>query len=648
MEIGASHINTDYDAGQRTSASLPYTSSTEADSVSLGSPKEKEWTLLFYNAGYGCESKMSTANLLDLERRGSDENTNVVVMNYRSPWFLERFTGKNSQFLGTSTYYVTKQASYAPPLSGLLPSNARSLAEFLATSPKSIGSEVIEKHPGTVNMGEKETLERFLIDNMKRYPARNYAVIMSGHGAAFGGSMIVHNPEGRIRNEELASVLKNVENETGHRIDLLNMNTCFSANIESVYPLRSGVKTMVASESTVFGATQPFSKVLADLQGALKEGRKISARELAALFVEESHRQPLGSVYTETMSAFDMEKVGKVADSINGLQKILMNEGVDPGVIARAMKESARLSYSSIPRETSLTDIGSFADKITELTGSERVREKASELKDSLKECVFAEKHARNHNEGLLERALHNVTGELQKGSDYSGLSVYYDEDALDPDSRLDQIVKTDYSRDVNAAEFLKYVSRDAESKKQERSFIQRTRDGLGRKHSDLLQSLSKKSGIHQSFLSLGERLGIGVGMMTAFRLLGAAGIPVYPICFGTLFSVKGIVNAFNGFVDATKANNDKIGETDRKEAIVNNIGKGALGLAMSTFGLYLLGILPGAVAWPAAIAAVAIRGGKELAKLILSRDEIKTFREEARRFSEMSIGEKIGSIGIK
>ena len=52
---------------------------------------------------------MATESLNDLERVGSDENTNVVVLNQRERGAHERLLGRFAQYEGTRTYYVTKQ-----------------------------------------------------------------------------------------------------------------------------------------------------------------------------------------------------------------------------------------------------------------------------------------------------------------------------------------------------------------------------------------------------------------------------------------------------------------------------------------------------------------------------------------------------------
>lgn len=625
-------------------------SSSHHDSVAFSGddPKVKEWTLLFYNAGYGSESKMCTSTLVDLEKVGSDENTNVVVMNYRTPWFLEKITGQHRSFNGARTYYVTKNtAASASKMLKYLPMETRNLARFLESGPSDITSPVIKYHPEDINMGDGETLKNFLIENMKKYPAKHYGVILSGHGAAFGGSMIVHKPEGRIKNEQLAQVFRDVARETGRPIEFVDMNTCFSANLESLYPLKDCASTVVASESVVFAATQPFSRALADLQQGIKEGRDIHSKELAGLVIEESRRQPLGNLYTETLSAIDMKKLAPVADAVKNLQKAII-ENVEPERVREAYQKCLKIDYSSIPRQIYVTDIGSFADEISRCTDSALVHETAKNLKKAIGECVIDEQHALPAKESLTSRLFHLLTGKQKDWSNLSGISIYYDDDANHPDSRLDQIQKTEYAANSNTEEFLKYLSRASEEEKALRSPLKKGMDGLKEMHAQSLQYLSRKTGVHQGIVSFAEHGMVSAAMWLTFRACAGAGIPLYPLIFGTLLGSKGVLNIFSGIKGCTETVPTADKGVKEKEAVIEHVSKAAMGVAMGAFGLYLLKILPPSAAWPAAIAAIAIRGGKMIANALVHRQERMGFREEVNRFTRMSGAEKLDQLCLQ
>ena len=97
-------------------------SAQQQDQPRIPEGEEKEWAVLFYNAGHNDEAKMCTYSLDQLETVGSDENTHLVVMNHRRRWVGDQLLGRFEQYEGTKSYYVTKQESpeqQPPPASTL-------------------------------------------------------------------------------------------------------------------------------------------------------------------------------------------------------------------------------------------------------------------------------------------------------------------------------------------------------------------------------------------------------------------------------------------------------------------------------------------------------------------------------------------------
>ncbi|MCA9794225.1 MAG: hypothetical protein KC910_20605, partial [Candidatus Eremiobacteraeota bacterium] len=324
-----------------------------------GARPVKDWTLLCYNAGQADAGKMGTSALLDLERTGSDEHTHVVALNHRSGWWPEQMLEKVGLFRGaqgTAVYEVGPKSERREPwlvrAHRPFPKEFHRFAQFVYSSPSQLQSRVVERLPDETNVGQAETLKQFLIKNMERYPARRYGLVMTGHGAAFAGQMIVHGPEGRMQGEEIAQVLREVEQETGKKLDLLNLNTCYGANLETLYPLRGVVDTVVASEGVVFAATQPLGAQLANLQQKLHSGQEVDGPGLARLMVEESRRQPLANSYTRTLSALDTRGFDQLAEAVAGLQEQLKTLPGDE--VAGKLEECRRFLFNSRHRPVHL------------------------------------------------------------------------------------------------------------------------------------------------------------------------------------------------------------------------------------------------------------------------------------------------------
>jgi hypothetical protein len=592
-------------------------------------PAEKEWTLLFYNAGHADESKMCTASLLDLDRVGTDESTHVVVMNHRSAWLPERMLGVNQDHNGTRSYAIEAR----PMPAGERKSDARTLLDFALSSPSQVRSAEIERHPDDTNMGDPATLKKFLLDNMARYPARHYALFVSGHGAAFGGQAIVHGPEGRIRNEQLAAVLDEVRQESGRRLAMVNLNTCFGANLETVYPLRGVADAVVASEGTIFAGTQAFGRVLADIRQASKEGVDLSGPDLARLCVEESRRQPLGNVYSETLSAIDLSRIDSLASSVDKLYGALIDQKVPPATLREAWAASQRVDYSSVPRQVYVTDLGSFAERIAEKVENVQVREAAGEVRKALARSILARTHPEPLRESLTTTALRRLLGRpLEENAPLSGLTTYLDDEAEGPNGRMDQIKKTEFGASTRAAELLAYMG--SEKEKSDATLLGR----LEQKHALLAQKITHLTHVPKA-LAIAERIALGGAMLTTFHALNAIGIPAYAYGFGTYFTVRGAVTAARGLTQAMPAE-----PLARRRALIDAGTKLALGAATTTFGLYLLGALPSVVAWPAAFVAGGVRVGQVIANVLAATPERREILADDRRFQDSSIASKVYS----
>lgn len=586
---------------------------------------EKDWTLLFYNAGYADEAKMCTATLADLERVGSNADTHVVAFNHRTRWTPERLLGAYGEFDGARSYYVTK-APEQPRLTERLPADLGSLADFALSGPHQLKSPEIGR--SDANPGEAETLKRFLVDNMKRYPSKRVALVISGHGSAFGGQAIMHRPEGRIKNEELARLLREVEAETGKKLDLLNLNTCYGANLETLYPLRESAQALVASEGGVFAATQPFGRVLDSLQQGLAAGRDVTGPELARLCVEEARRQPMGNLYTGTLTAVDASGVASVATAQSRLQEVLRDREVDPAVVRGALKDARRFLYSSVPQPIYLTDVASFASLLEERVADAEVRQAARAVRESLSRCVLAEHHEDPARESLGTKGLRFVLGrELPDLSGLGGLSVYLDEDPAGANNRVEQVARTEYGGQVDVKGVHEYLGSGAPAPAWKRALT-----AVKVRHDEAVSKLSKKLPFPAAAPLL-ERVALGGAMIGTFSALSAAGIPAYPLIFGTMFTARGALGVVQGAADAVRLATSGPLTARQKETLVDHAGKAALGVAMGSFGLYLLGALPREVAWPAALAAVGIRAGKELVKLWATRSDRAEVAEADRAF---------------
>lgn len=592
----------------------------------------KEWTLLVYNAGQGDEGMMCTRNLLDLQRVGSDENTNVIAMNYRSAWWPEKF-GKWHDYLGARTYELGPAVPEQP---GRIGGELGKLIQLATTSPADIQAKEIAPHQEEVQMGSPETLRQFLLENMARYPARHYAVIISGHGSGFQGQAMMRNPDGKITNPELGKVLEEVSQAAGKKIDLVNLNTCNGAGLEVFHALRNGAEAAVSSQAVVFGATQPMGNVLAELQKELKQGKDVSGAELARKFVQHSRYQELGGLNTPTTSAVELGKMEGLATALGSFHAALMDEGVEPGRIAAWMEQSRRIEYSGIPRLVYIQDVGAFAALVEKECDNPKVRAAAQEVARKLAEGVIDEDHADHRRESPTSMGIRALVG--KKASDLSGstgISVYYDNDVNARGNRLRHLRGSEYADTTQIEKFLKYVSQPADAARAEKSWFSKKLEHFTYEKRILEYKLDKAVNIPLA-VPLAKRVLKTAAMIGAGAALSSLGVPTqyfWGAYFGYLAAEK-LYKAGSGAVaelsgERTAASNLKL---------VDHLADLTMGACLGTFAASVGGLLPTSVILPCALIATGARAARYLGQVAINRPHYEAHKREADQFLQTSL----------
>ena len=417
----------------------------------------KAWTFLFYNVGQGNLAPMTTASLESLERVGSNEQTDVVALNYRERPGHERALGRFAEYEGARCYHLTRGKSAGSWLGPEL----GSLADCALASPKGLQSQVIGQPVGpgeSARMADPATLKAFLIENMARFPAEHFALTITGHGAAFQGQAIVRGPQGRsaISNDDLGRVLREVAQETGQSVDLVNLNTCYSANLESLYSLKDATRALVASQAALSLGTQPFAAVLAEVQQRLAAGSSVSPQDLARVFVDQSARQPLSGLYSPTLSAIDPAGLGELGQSLAALQGACQQQGIEPKALRECLSQALGIDFSG---PVQLTDLGSLAGVISERIDNQKVREAAARVVADLQASVLGEQHAESGQQSWLERGMRRIpflVGPQKDLTGASGLTVFWNPEEK---QRLALIEGSSFGKDHPAGRFMEYLA---------------------------------------------------------------------------------------------------------------------------------------------------------------------------------------------
>ncbi len=200
---------------------------------------EKEWTFILYGAADNDLEPFIESDLNELESVGSTEDVNLVAM-------LDTAAG-------ASRYYLEQDDDLF----------ALRSARF---------------DLGAVDSGSSLTLDAFVSWAMTSFPARHYAVVISGHG---GGNPREVAPDFSTGNamspRELMEALDRVRQTTHRRVDVFGADACLMQTIEVAFELRDSVDNIVGSQNTEPGSGWPYD----ELGGGLVGDPFMTAAELA-------------------------------------------------------------------------------------------------------------------------------------------------------------------------------------------------------------------------------------------------------------------------------------------------------------------------------------------------------------------------------
>ncbi|MFP4496772.1 MAG: clostripain-related cysteine peptidase [Vulcanimicrobiota bacterium] len=120
---------------------------------------------------------------------------------------------------------------------------------------------------GKTNMAHPQSLKDFVSWGMKKFPAKHYMLILSGHGYGFIGSMPdeQHNDD-ILLTPELKSALDTATKEAGQKIDVVGFDSCLMANAETAAAIKDSANFMVGSEEVLFSGNWQHNEFAAKMK----------------------------------------------------------------------------------------------------------------------------------------------------------------------------------------------------------------------------------------------------------------------------------------------------------------------------------------------------------------------------------------------
>ena len=216
--------------------------------------KKKPWLFLVYFAADNSNIvKYQLSNLDYLEKVGSDENTDIVAfIDIGNPkqnvdnWNTSEWAS-SINWTGARGYYIKKD-----------------------TQENKINSTVIGEY-GKVNSGSGDFLKQCLKEAIINYPAENICLVLDNHGDAYYGVLADESEKTIISNQLVRRVIKEIEEETGCRINILGFDACGMSEIEALYEYRDLTDYILASEEVLYNYGWGYEEILDNSKGIISK-----------------------------------------------------------------------------------------------------------------------------------------------------------------------------------------------------------------------------------------------------------------------------------------------------------------------------------------------------------------------------------------
>jgi hypothetical protein len=376
------------------------------DQLTLGeeSKAPKKWTVLLWSASENNLYEYMQADIDEAERVGSTPQMNVLVE-----------TDHGSEWFGRVKRY-----------------------ELQPDDEKGINSPV-KARLGKADMADPARLADFIQWGMKNYPAENYALIISDHGAGWQGACHDEGSDSWMTLPEIEAGLKQAREKTGRKLDVVGFDACLMASAEVAHQLRNETSYLVGSQEVEGGAGWQYNRVLskdmlssADRQ--LRTRLDFTPQEFAANVVNMAAANA-GDL--PTMTALDTAKVGAVTDAVKNFGTAIEESGLSAAQLRRA-KNQTQSFYE-------FHDLSDFARNVGNLVAKDSpLAQSAQAVRDAVKGAVVAEQHSAKYpNANGLTVELNRQGNRAPAGA--PGLTA-------DANSRVDfgQYSDTAFDRDTN------------------------------------------------------------------------------------------------------------------------------------------------------------------------------------------------------
>lgn len=267
------------------------------------------------------------------------------------------------------------------------------------------GSLTTEADWGPTDMGNPESLQKFIVYVGTNFPAQHYALVLNDHGGGFQGvSWDYLHGYAHIS----MSGLKTALGSSGIHFDLIAFDACLMAMVEVAYQIRGYADYMTASAEEELVSAWNYQAVLRDLIN----DPQMPGRELSIDVVKEYSNGQFSWWAAATESAIDLSRVSDVASAVSDFARVLTSDLPTYGNQIRIARNNT--DSSSFTDYAYYVDLYDFASLIQRDSSISDVNLKSAsvEVMNAVNNAVIVSWHASLH-------------------AHSHGLFIYFDKSAL-------------------------------------------------------------------------------------------------------------------------------------------------------------------------------------------------------------------------
>jgi hypothetical protein len=265
---------------------------------------------------------------------------------------------------------------------------------------------------GQVNMAAASTLRDFLVWVKENYPARRFALVLTGHSRGWNGLGWDMGKKDTLHLHELKDALAGA----GIHLDVVAFKAPFMASVEVAHQLRGLADWMVASQNIARTPIWEHQEVLERLKRQPSAPSQELGLAIRDSFERSTHQED------RTLSVVDVRAIAGVVAGVDGLvQKMILHLGTDREAFVQVRSNLRGMLDQSSQGGYSFATHVDLVDLLGRLEGAlpGEISSAAGELRRRLQAAILA-----------------NVRGSLVPHA--SGVSIYFPATPSEMDGNYD------------------------------------------------------------------------------------------------------------------------------------------------------------------------------------------------------------------